>query len=62
MSERTPVPADISFRCAIQLICTAQRLRGEARALNGALRRSVESVAKLHSDDAVALIMRGVAA
>ncbi len=62
MSERTPVPADVGFRCAIQLICTAERLRTEARALNGGLRKSLESVARLHSDDAVALIVRGVAA
>lgn len=62
MSERTPVPADVGFRCAIQLICTAERLRADARALNGSLRKSLESVARLHSDDAVALILRGVAA
>ncbi|MBE7219320.1 MAG: hypothetical protein INR64_12675 [Caulobacteraceae bacterium] len=62
MSEQTPVPADIGFRCAIQLICTAERLRSDARALNGSLRRSVESVARLHSADAVALIVKGVAA
>lgn len=62
MSEQTPAPADVNFRCAIQLICTAERLRHNARAFNGSLRRSVESVAKLHSDDGVALIVRGVAA
>ena len=62
MSEQTPVQADIGFRCAIQLICTAERLRSDARALQGSLRRSVEGVARLHSADAVALIMKGVAA
>ena len=62
MSEQTPAPADVGFRCAIQLICTAERLRQEARSFNSSLRRSLESVAKLHSDDALALIMRGVQA
>ena len=58
MSERTPVPADVSFRCAIQMICTARRIRVEARSYEQRSRATLETVADMQSRDAMALVMR----
>ena len=59
MSERTPVPADTAFRCAIQMICTAETMRREARCREQRTRRSLEALAAMHSRDAMTLVLRG---
>ena len=57
MIERTPVPADVGFRCAIQMICTAQQMRMSARGYDQRSRRSLEGVADMQSRDAMRLIV-----
>lgn len=61
VSERTPVPADIGFRCAIQMICTAEQMRATAKAFDERSRRSLERVASMQSRNAMLLITRRLA-